>query len=156
VATISPTATVSGGVNSYAVVVSLDNAPTGVRIGQTTTVAVTVAEADNVVRVPVAAVTSAGGRHTVTVLDNGTAKLTLIQVGVQGDDFDEVTSGLTDGQTVQLPLPSSSGTGTNGNLGRFGGGGGFGGGAGGLGGTGGFGGAGGTGGAGTTRRGTGG
>jgi macrolide-specific efflux system membrane fusion protein len=141
VATISPTATVSSGVNSYAVVVSLDSAPAGVRIGQTTTVAVTVGEADNVLRVPAAAVSSAGGRHTVTVLDNGVATLTIIQVGVLGDAFDEVTSGLTEGQTVQLPLPSSAGTGAN-NFrfggGGLGGGGGFvGGGGGGLGGAGG-------------------
>jgi macrolide-specific efflux system membrane fusion protein len=146
VASISPTATVSGGVNSYAVVVSLDSGPDGVRIGQTTTIAVTVAEADNVLRVPLAAVRSAGGRHTVTLVGaNGATSTVLIQVGVQGDSFDEVTSGLTEGQTLQYTLKTSTGTGTGGTgtgggTGNFPGGGGFPGGAGGGPGGGGFGG----------------
>jgi macrolide-specific efflux system membrane fusion protein len=141
VASISPTATVSGGVNSYAVVVSLDSAPQGVRIGQTTTVAVTVAQADNVLRVPLAAVRTAGGRHTVLLVQNGTTSTVAIQVGVEGDAFDEVTFGLTEGQTVALQPTTSSSAGTNGNANRFGGGlggagggfGNFGGGAGGAG-----------------------
>src|SRR5690349_15763795 len=46
VATIAPTATTANNVNSYAVVVSLYALPTGVRIGQSTTAVVTIAEAD--------------------------------------------------------------------------------------------------------------
>ncbi len=152
VVSISPTATVSGGVNSYSVVVSIDTPPDGVRIGQSTTVSVTVAEADNVLRVPVAAVRSAGGRHTVTVVANGTTSVVAIQVGVQGDSYDEVTSGLNEGDVVQVQI--STGTGTGAGTGRFVGPGGLGGfgGVGGPGGLGGFGGAGGAGGAGGTGR----
>lgn len=139
VATISPTATSSGGVNSYAVTVSMDTVPDGARIGQTTSVQVTTAEADNVLRVPRAAVRSAGGLHTVQVVSGTGTSTVRIQVGVTGDSYDEVTSGLTQGQTVVL-TPVTGTTGGTG-AGRFGGGaaGGFGG-AGGLGGAGGFGG----------------
>jgi membrane fusion protein, macrolide-specific efflux system len=156
VVSISPTATVSGGVNSYAVVVGIDTPPAGVRIGQTTTVAVTVAEADNVLRVPLAAVRSAGGRHTVTLVSGTTTTTVAIQVGVQGDSFYEVTSGLKDGDVVQVQASTGTGTGTGtgAGTGRFGGGGlgGFGG----TGGAGGFGGFGGTGTGGATRTGGGG
>ncbi len=138
VATISPTATPSGGVNSYAVTIGMDTVPDGARIGQTTSVQVTTAEADNVLRVPRAAVRSAGGLHTVQVV-SGTGTTTVrIQVGVSGDSYDEVTSGLTQGQAVVL-TPATGATGGTG-AGRFGGGAGGFGGAGGLGGAGGFGG----------------
>jgi macrolide-specific efflux system membrane fusion protein len=152
VATIAPTATTSNNVNSYAVTVNLTTLPTGIRIGQTVTVVVTTADAQNAIRVPNAAVRTAGTRHTVTVTDGTTPQLVSVEVGVVGDTFTQITSGLTVGQVVVI-VTTPSGT-TNSNTGRFGGGGlggtgGFGGG--GLGGTGGFGG----GGTGTTRTGTG-
>src|SRR6202007_2868184 len=87
VASISPTATASGGVNSYPVVVRLAT---------------------------VAAVTSAGGRHTVSVVSGGTTSTVAIQVGVQGDTYDEVTSGLSAGQVLEYTVKTSTGTGTTG------------------------------------------
>jgi macrolide-specific efflux system membrane fusion protein len=154
VATIAPTATTSNNVNSYAVTVNLTTLPTGIRIGQTVTVVVTTADAQNAVRVPNAAVRTAGTRHTVTVMDGTTPQLVSVEVGVVGDTFTQITSGLTVGQEVVI-VTTPSGT-TNSNTGRGGfGGGGLGGaggfGGGGLGGAGGFGG----GGTGTTRTGTG-
>jgi macrolide-specific efflux system membrane fusion protein len=143
IATIAPTATTQNNVNSYAVTVSLDTLPTGIRIGQTVTVLVTVAQADNVIRVPAAAVRGTGQRHTVQVVDpDGKQEVRAVQVGVQGDQFVEVTSGLQVGDRVALNLQTTAGTGTGG-ANRFGGGG-FGGGGfggGGLGGAGGAGGA---------------
>jgi membrane fusion protein, macrolide-specific efflux system len=146
VATISPTATTQNNVNSYGVTVSLDTLPDGIRIGQTVTVVVTVAQVDNAVRVPAAAVRGTGQRHTVEVVTAGGAHETrAVQVGVQGDQFVEITSGLQPGEQVVLNLQTTTGT-TNGRFGGGGiGGGGFGGGGfggGGFGG-GGFGGAGG-------------
>jgi macrolide-specific efflux system membrane fusion protein len=149
VATIAPTATTSNNVNSYAVTVNLTTLPTGIRIGQTVTVLVTTADAQNAIRVPNAAVRTVGSRHTVTVLNGAAPQLVSVEVGVVGDTFTQITSGLAVGQEVVI-VTTPSGT-TNTNTGRFGfGGGGLGGG--GLGGGGGFGGGGGTG---TTRTGTG-
>lgn len=139
IATIAPTATTQNNVNSYAVTVSLDTLPTGIRIGQTVTVLVTVAQADNVLRVPAAAVRGTGQRHTVEVVDAaGKQQVRAVQVGVQGDLFVEITSGLQVGDRVTLNLQTTTGTGAGG-ANRFGGGG-FGGGGfggGGLGGAGG-------------------
>jgi hypothetical protein len=53
-----------------------------------------------------------------------------VQVGVQGDQFVEITSGLQPGEQVALNIPTGTG-GTTGN-GRSGGGGGFPGGGGGF------------------------
>jgi membrane fusion protein, macrolide-specific efflux system len=142
VATIAPTATTANNVNSYAVVVSLDQLPAGIRIGQTVTVTVTVAQVDNAIRVPSVAVRIAGTRHLVTVVAAGSNQSRTVEVGVAGDTFTEITSGLTVGEQVVIATPTAT-TGTNGGPpgGGFGGGGLGGGGAGGAGGAGGGGGA---------------
>jgi macrolide-specific efflux system membrane fusion protein len=146
IATIAPTATTANNVNSYAVVVSLDAVPTGVRIGQTVTAKVTVAEAPTAIRVPNAAVRTIGTRHQVTAVVNGVNEVRTVDVGVEGDTFTEITSGLAVGEQVAIVIATT--TTTNTGTGGFGGGG-FGGG-----GIGGIGGGGGAGGAGTTRGGT--
>jgi macrolide-specific efflux system membrane fusion protein len=139
IATIAPTATTQNNVNSYAVTVSLDTLPTGIRIGQTVTVLVTVAQVDAAIRVPAAAVRGTGQRHTVEVVGaDGKQAARAVEVGVLGDQFVEITSGLELGERVALNLQTTTGTGGTGNRfgggGLTGGGGGFGGG--GLGGTG--------------------
>lgn len=141
VTAIAPTATTSNSVNTYAVSVSVDKVPDGARLGQTIEVKVTVASADNVLRVPLAAVRSAGNRYTVTVTKNGQNTVTPVEVGVKGDQYYEITSGLSEGDQVVVTTTVSTGSSTGTTL--PGGGGIFGGG-----GTGGFGGR-GTGGAGT-------
>jgi membrane fusion protein, macrolide-specific efflux system len=137
VATIAPTATTSNNVNSYAVVISLDSLPDGVRIGQSTTAVVTIAEADNVLRIPAAALRTGGGQRTVEVSTNGKTAFKTVEVGIQGNDYVEITSGLNEGDVVVITTTVNTTTNTNGFPG--GGGGFFGGG--------------GAGGAGTTRRG---
>jgi macrolide-specific efflux system membrane fusion protein len=124
VATIAPTATTSNNVNSYAVVISLDTLPSGVRIGQSTTAVVTIAEAQDVVRIPTAALRTAGGQRTVQVSGaDGKPEARPVQVGIQGNDYVEITSGLKVDETVIITTTTSSSS-TTGNLGNFPGGGG--------------------------------
>lgn len=141
VTSIAPTATTTNGVNTYAVTVSVDKVPTGARLGQTINVRVTVATVDNALRVPLAAVHTAGNRYTVTVRKDNQDSTVLVEVGVKGDEYYEITSGLTENETVVVTTTVSTGssTGTGGFGGGFGGGlgGGFGGGVGGNRGTGG-------------------
>jgi macrolide-specific efflux system membrane fusion protein len=133
VATIAPTATTANNVNSYAVVVSLDTLPPGTRIGQTVTVQVMIAQVDATIRVPSAAVRSAGNRHTVQVSSNGTTTTRSVEVGLVGDTFTQVLSGLDVGEQVVIVTTTT----TTNNGGFFPGTGGFGGGGGGFGGGGG-------------------
>ncbi|WP_433612224.1 efflux RND transporter periplasmic adaptor subunit [Dactylosporangium sp. CA-139114] len=134
VAAISPTATTSNNVNSYAVTISLDSLPEGVRLGQSTTAVVTVAEAQNVLRIPSAALRTAGGRRTVQVQVNGQTEERQVEVGITGGGFVEVKSGLQAGEQVVITTTTTnSTTGTNNQFpggGNFpgGGGGNFGGG----------------------------
>jgi macrolide-specific efflux system membrane fusion protein len=152
VATIAPTSTTTNNVNSYGVVVSLTKLPTGVRIGQTVTVSVVVGQVADALRVPTAAVRTVANRHVVTVVGaDGTTEVREVTVGVEGNTFVEIQSGLTAGEQVAIVVGSSTTTnGTNGFPGGGLGGGGLGGGGLGGGGLGG----GGTGGAGRIGTGT--
>ncbi len=131
VSTISPTATTSNNVNSYAVVIGLETLPEGVRLGQSTTAVVTIAEAQNVVRIPSAALRTAGGQRTVQVQVNGQVETRTVEVGITGGSFVEIRSGLTAGEQVVITTTTST-TGTTGNQPQFPGGGGFTGGGGGF------------------------
>jgi macrolide-specific efflux system membrane fusion protein len=140
VSTIAPTASTSNNVNTYAVVLTLDSVPVGARIGQTVTAVVTVADVTDALRVPTAAVRTAGGQRTVTVSTNGVTEVRRVEVGVEGDSFSEIKSGLTVGEQVVIVIQTSTTTNTNpfpgGNFpgGGLGGGGAFPGGGGGAGG----------------------
>ena len=128
VLTISPTATVVSNVVDYYVSFVLNRADPRLREGMTANASVTVAQADNAVRVPNAAVRTTGGTTMVTVLSKGQQVPTEVITGVVGDTYTEIKAGLNEGDTVLLPtLRTTTGTGTGGNLVR-GGGGGFGGG----------------------------
>ncbi len=130
VTAIDQTSTTSNNVVQYGVTVSLSEPPAGLRIGATATVQVTVARADDVLYLPTAAVRTAGGQSTVTVLDKGEKVSRTVRVGVQGDAGTEISSGLAEGDQVVIAT-TGTGTGTGFPTGRFpGGGGGFGGGGG--------------------------
>ena len=128
VLTLSPSATVVSNVVDYYVSFVLNRTDARLREGMTANASVTVAQADNAVRVPNAAVHTTGGTTMVTVLTNGQQVPTEVVTGVVGDTYTEIKAGLNEGDRVVLPaLRTSAGTTTNGgNLIR--GGGGFGGG----------------------------
>lgn len=134
VTAIDQTSTTSNNVVRYGVTVTLTDPPDGLRIGATATVRVITASDQNVLYVPSAAVRTAGGRSTVTVLSGGKQVTRVVEVGIQGDQGTEITSGLSEGD--QVMIASAGGTTGGGGFptGRFPGGGfggrGFGGGGG--------------------------
>jgi macrolide-specific efflux system membrane fusion protein len=137
IAAISSTGTASSGVVSYTVYLDLGSQPKSLKAGQSGTVSVVTHEADGVLNVPSAAVTTAGGVSSVTVMNGKTKVKTAVTLGIKGDTATVITSGLKAGQTVVLSTGTTStgttGTGTLTNTftggGGGGGGGGFGGGA---------------------------
>ena len=148
VTAISPTATSSNSVVTYATTITLDKIPDGLRLGQTAEVAITIsASAADALYVPAAAITTANGTSTVKVVDAKTKKtvVTDVTLGVVGDDGTEIKTGLTAGETIVIgtvaPTTTTgtntgtgTGTGTRGGFGGTGGTGGFGGFGGGTGG----------------------
>jgi macrolide-specific efflux system membrane fusion protein len=136
VTAIDMSSTTTNNVVQYGVTISLTSKPAGIRLGQTTTVQVTVAKATNVLYVPTAAVRTIGGQSSVTVIQNGKQVVKTVQIGIKGDQGTEITSGLNVGDRVVLSASTGSGGVQLPGGGRFpGGGGGVGGvGGGGLGG----------------------
>jgi macrolide-specific efflux system membrane fusion protein len=135
VTAISPTASTSNSVVTYATTITLDKIPDGLRLGQTADVAITIAtSAADALYVPAAAITTANGTSTVNVVDAKTGKVVVTEVtlGVVGDDGTEIKTGLKAGETIVIGTvtPSTTtgtNTGTNGRTGTRGGFGGFGG-----------------------------
>ncbi|MEN3536382.1 biotin/lipoyl-binding protein [Microbispora sp. ZYX-F-249] len=124
VTVVDPQPQTSNNVVQYAVTISLTDVPSTVRLGQTATARVTVGEAADVLTVASAAVTTAGGRTTVTVLENGRQVVKRVEVGIKGDTTTEIKSGLREGDQVVRPRTSTTGGG--GGIQFPGGGGGFG------------------------------
>src|SRR5438132_3292303 len=124
VLSISPSATVVSNVVDYYVSFILNRTDPRLREGMTANASVTVANADNAVRVPNAAVRTTGGTSMVTVLSNGQQVATEVITGVVGDTYTEIKAGLNAGDIVVLPaLRTTTGTTNNGgNLVRGGGG----------------------------------
>jgi macrolide-specific efflux system membrane fusion protein len=103
------------GTVTYGVTVSLPNPPDGAKPGQTVTVAVVTGSAENAVMINSAAVTATGNRRTVTVLDSaGKQELRPVQVGLEGDDATQITSGLAAGERVVLPVADTTSATTTG------------------------------------------
>jgi macrolide-specific efflux system membrane fusion protein len=139
IAAINPVASSSSSVVQYTVTFALDRANKQLKPGMTANVAVTVAEKDNVLQVPSAAVTGSGRNARVTILKNGVSQTVPVVAGLAGDSATEIVSGLTAGQTyvISTTVARSTGAGTGttttpatragGGLGGggFGGGGGF-------------------------------
>jgi HlyD family secretion protein len=128
VLSISPSATVVSNVVDYYVSFVLNRTDPRLREGMTANASVTVAEADNAVRVPNAAVRTSGGTTMVTVLTKGQQVPTEVITGVVGDTYTEIKAGLNEGDTVVLPTIRTTTGATNGNSllrggGAFGGGG---------------------------------
>jgi macrolide-specific efflux system membrane fusion protein len=134
----------SSSVVSYPVTVSIDGTNDQLRSGMSSDVSITVAQAANVLVVPTAALSGSNGNYVARVLAaDGSVTTTPVQVGLVTTSGAEISSGLSEGQTVITGTVSATTTGTgttnNGNRGLSGGfgGGGFGGGGGGFGGGGG-------------------
>lgn len=108
---LTPTSTNS--VVQFGVSLGLAGPPPGLRPGQSASVSITVAKAENVVAVPSAAVRTVDTQSTVTVLADGQQETREIEVGVRGEALVEVKSGLVVGD--QVVLATAATTGNSGN-----------------------------------------
>ena len=126
----------------YPVIVALPSSSSGILFtGSSANVNISTGAVSNVVAVPTSAVQTTGSRSYVLELTKGVLTTKVIKIGMVGDSYTQVISGLTPGESVVLAdyaeaVPSSN-TDTVGGVGSFLNGGGtgggfFGGGAGGF------------------------
>ncbi|HEY3477989.1 MAG TPA: HlyD family efflux transporter periplasmic adaptor subunit [Streptomyces sp.] len=126
----------SGSAVQYAATLAITSPTADLRTGLSASIQVVTGSASGALSVPTAAVTGTGANRTVTVVDkDGSTTRTPVTVGVEGDTADQITSGLTEGQQVQIATVASSSNGgfpsgafpggLGGGTSRFGGGGGL-------------------------------
>jgi HlyD family secretion protein len=99
VAEVDPTGTSNGTMVTFGAQLAFDasDQPANLLVGQSATVAVTTGSKTDVLRVPSTAVHNVSGTNG-TVLKNGVQ--TPVVIGLRGDQYTEITSGLTEGDQV--------------------------------------------------------
>jgi multidrug efflux pump subunit AcrA (membrane-fusion protein) len=114
----------TGGVVSYPVVVTIDPVPDKTASGMTADIDVTTAESADVLSVPATALNGSSGNYSVMVLGaDGVPTAQAVEVGLVTSSLAEITSGLTEGQTVVTGVNTTrTGTATTTNGGGLGGG----------------------------------
>jgi multidrug efflux pump subunit AcrA (membrane-fusion protein) len=94
---VDPTGTSDGTMVTFGTLLSFDEAPEDLLVGQSASVKITTGSKTGVLRVPSTAVHNVQG-DTGTVLRNGAQ--VSVGVGLRGDQYTEITSGLTEGDQV--------------------------------------------------------
>jgi macrolide-specific efflux system membrane fusion protein len=113
---IEPSVAPVGGVPGYYAEIALGQSDFRLRNGQTGSVNVTIASANNVLSVPSTALfTGANNATQVDVWASGQANATTVQIGLVGNNLTQIASGLQAGDQVMLSpmgqtLPSSPST----------------------------------------------
>lgn len=106
---IDETSTTVNQVVNYGVTIELQEVPRDVRVGQTVVAEVVTGRARDVLLVPSSAVQTTGGQTTVTVVTNGQQVSTPVEIGLEGDQFTEIVSGLAEGDEVVLATATDAG-----------------------------------------------
>ncbi|MFE4859066.1 efflux RND transporter periplasmic adaptor subunit [Streptomyces sp. NPDC056670] len=102
----------SGSAVQYAATLAITSPTTDLRTGLSASIQVVTGEASGALSVPTTAVTGTGANRTVTVVKaDGTTERTPVTVGLEGDSSDQILSGLSEGEQVQLASVSASGQG---------------------------------------------
>jgi HlyD family secretion protein len=110
VISIAPTAVVSSGVSTYQVDISLPNQPE-LLTGMSVQAAIQVADVTDATRVPAEAVQSVNGRYFVMIpTAAGGERPQPVQVGVVGDVWTQIKSGLQPGQTIVVASVAATGS----------------------------------------------
>ena len=117
---VSQVGSYSGGNSSFSATVTFDN-DGKVKLGMSGTTVVSLDRAENVVAVPLGAVSTRNGKSYVSVVNGEEMSPTEVEVGISNDSFVEIKSGLNEGDNV-LVMTSSDESSDFGGFGGFGGG----------------------------------
>jgi macrolide-specific efflux system membrane fusion protein len=105
---------VSSGVTSYPVIIQLDTDATELLPNMSVQANIITTTKDNALLVPTSAVTTKNGQATVRVMRNGQPVTTDVTTGLTSDTETEITSGLSDGDTIVTSAPITTTTGSSG------------------------------------------
>jgi multidrug efflux pump subunit AcrA (membrane-fusion protein) len=99
---------VTQGVVNYAVTIVLDETDPALRPGMTASAIIVVERRENVLLAPNRAIKSSGKNKIVTLLQNNRSITTTVTLGLIGDTYSEVVSGLQAGDSVVVPGTSTT------------------------------------------------
>jgi HlyD family secretion protein len=120
---VAPSGTTSNGVVTYLVRVDFKNTDTRIKVGMTSNVDIVIAQKDNVLLVPNAALLPQGNGQIVQILGaNGARQSVQVKTGITDGTHTEIVSGVTEGQQIVALPTSTSGTSSNSNSAGGGGG----------------------------------
>jgi multidrug efflux pump subunit AcrA (membrane-fusion protein) len=105
---ISPAATVTSGVATFAVTARLGDASNSIKPGISATASIVVNQVVHVLTVPTSAVHTTATGNTVQVLVNGAPQSVSVQVGASDPTRTQILSGLTLNQVVVIAVITSS------------------------------------------------
>jgi HlyD family secretion protein len=101
VSQVDPVGTANGQMVTYGVVLDFTTVPEDALVGQSADVRITVRSAANVLRVPSSAVHVAGATSGIVLVPTGAGtEQRQVVIGVRGDQYTEITSGLAAGDPV--------------------------------------------------------
>ena len=118
VTNVATIGTSTNGVSSFDVTVQITD-PKSLKIGMSTEVSILIESKENVLYVPVEAVYTNGDEKYVIVptsSDSEASKQVTVKTGTSNDANVEITSGLAEGDTVQIPRVQSSGNSSQGPM----------------------------------------
>lgn len=93
--------TYSNGGTTFSAVVSFTNDGSA-KIGMTVSSTIILEEADDVVAVPINAVTTRDDKNYVTKINNGNVEEVEVELGIADDEYVQITSGVEENDTIQI------------------------------------------------------
>lgn len=100
VTAIDTSGSVSSGVVTYPVTISLSETTSSIYANMTATANIITDTRDNVVTVPVSAVQTVDGQSSIRILKNGAVSTVTVETGASSDIQIEIISGVKEGDTV--------------------------------------------------------
>ncbi|PLS07276.1 efflux RND transporter periplasmic adaptor subunit [Neobacillus cucumis] len=120
VSNISKEGTASNGISTFTVTITIDKIA-NLKVGMTVEASILTESKQNVIYVPLDAVRSSNDKKYVNVVssdDTSNPTKKTVKTGIANEDYVEITEGLSEGETVQLPKlakASSTTSSTQGN-----------------------------------------
>ncbi len=118
IASVGVMATTSSGVATFPVVISVTGNPPGLHAGDTATVSLIYRQLSDVLVVPTAAVHAVGGQRVVYLVSGGKQVNHPVEVGLSSGGSTQITSGLNEGDQVEVAIPTTSNGGAASNASR--------------------------------------
>lgn len=107
VISIDPNPVISQDVVTYYIYVSIKKLDPAIRLGMTANLKIDLGKKENVLVVPNMAIKSSEGQRYVTKIINGSPVQVPVETGLSDENYTEITSGLSEGDEVQIVTYSS-------------------------------------------------